>query len=343
MHMSDALLSPLTGIAMCALSTGMIAYSSGRIGKEELEKRAPLIGVMASFVFAAQMINFTIPGTGSSGHLGGGVLLAVLLGPYASFLAISSVILVQALFFADGGLLALGCNIFNMGFFPAFIAYPFIYRKIAGSSPDAGKESIAIMAASVFSLQAGAFSVVLESVASGVSSLPFSAFAAVMQSVHLAIGVVEGVATAGIVAFIRKASPRMLQFHPKPLPLREFPFKNALFCLSLITMLAAAGVISWFSSAKPDGLEWSIQKITGREAPDSKNGRFHTFFEKMQKKTVFLPGYDFDATESAEARMKTESSRAGGMLSAVAGGIITLLTVFLAGFLLRKFTGGKAG
>ncbi len=75
----------------------------------------PLMGVLGAFIFAAQMINFTIPGTGSSGHLGGGMILAILLGPHAAFLVMASVLTVQALFFADGGLLALGCNIWNLG------------------------------------------------------------------------------------------------------------------------------------------------------------------------------------------------------------------------------------
>jgi cobalt/nickel transport system permease protein len=73
------------------------------------------------------MINFTIPGTGSSGHLGGGMILAILLGPYAGFLTMASLLVVQSLFFADDGLMALGRNIFNLGFFPCFIAYPFIF------------------------------------------------------------------------------------------------------------------------------------------------------------------------------------------------------------------------
>ena len=92
------------------------------------------MGIMAAFIFAAQMINFTIPGTGSSGHLGGGMILAILLGPYAGILTMASVLAVQALFFADGGLMALGCNIFNLGFFPCFIAYPLIFKHFAGTS-----------------------------------------------------------------------------------------------------------------------------------------------------------------------------------------------------------------
>ena len=120
------------------------------------------MGVLGAFIFAAQMINFTIPATGSSGHLAGGMILAILLGPYAAFLTIASVITVQALFFADGGLLALGCNIINMGGFACFIAYPLIYKKIAGARPTKGRILLGALVASILALQMGAFGVVLE-------------------------------------------------------------------------------------------------------------------------------------------------------------------------------------
>lgn len=130
MHMADALISPVVGGTMWLGVAGLAAYSAQKVTKSLDEQKIPLMGVLGAFVFAAQMINFTIPGTGSSGHLGGGMLLAILLGPYAAFLTIASVLTIQALFFADGGLLALGCNIFNLGFFPCFIAYPLIYKQI---------------------------------------------------------------------------------------------------------------------------------------------------------------------------------------------------------------------
>src|SRR3954454_10905279 len=121
MHMADALLSPAVGGTMWAGTAASIAYCSNKVRNELDDRKVPLMGVLGAFLFAAQMINFSIPGTGSSGHLGGGILLAVLLGPHAGLLVISSVLFVQALFFADGGLLALGCNIFNMGVIPAFL------------------------------------------------------------------------------------------------------------------------------------------------------------------------------------------------------------------------------
>ena len=128
-------------------------------------------------------------------RFGGGLLLAILLGPHAAFLTIASVLVVQALFFADGGILALGCNIFNLGIFPAFIAYPFIYKKIAGDGRHTGRTIAGAVTAAVIGLQLGALAVVLETVLSGISSLPFGGFVLLMQPIHLAIGLGEGLLT----------------------------------------------------------------------------------------------------------------------------------------------------
>ena len=162
MHMADALISPAVGGTMWAATAGLTYYSARKLKEEMDDRKVPLMGVLGAFMFAAQMINFTIPATGSSGHLGGGMILAILLGPYAAFLTMASVLTVQALFFADGGLLALGCNIFNLGFFPCFIAYPLIYKKIVGERPTQGRILLGAMAAAILSLQMGACGVVLE-------------------------------------------------------------------------------------------------------------------------------------------------------------------------------------
>jgi len=114
--MADALISPAVGGTMWAVTAGAALYSAHKLQKEQDDKKVPLMGVMGAFIFAAQMINFSIPGTGSSGHLGGGLLLAIMLGPYAGFITMASILTIQALFFADGGLLALGCNVFNTNF-----------------------------------------------------------------------------------------------------------------------------------------------------------------------------------------------------------------------------------
>ena len=136
MHMADALLSQAVGGTMWAATAALIGYSAKKVQKTLDDQTIPLMGVLGAFIFAAQMINFTIPATGSSGHLGGGMILAILLGPYAAFLTMASVLTIQALFFADGGLLALGCNIFNLGFFPCFLVYPLIYQKNCRAQSD---------------------------------------------------------------------------------------------------------------------------------------------------------------------------------------------------------------
>ena len=262
MHMADALISPAVGGTMWAASAALIGYSAKKVREDADEQKIPLMGVVGAFIFAAQMINFSIPGTGSSGHIGGGLILAILLGPYAAFLTISSVLAVQALFFADGGLLALGCNIFNMGFFPAFLAYPFIYKPIAGSKPTKRSIITASIVAAVVALQAGAFSVVIETFSSGISELPFGKFMLFMQPIHLGIGIVEGLATAALVMFIWKARPEIINAAFKGGTFGKVSIKKVL--ITFIIMIAiTGGIFSWFASSHPDGLEWSIFKTSG--------------------------------------------------------------------------------
>ena len=169
MHMADALISPAVGGTMWAITTCLLAWCARKVKETRDDRLIPMMGVLGAFIFTAQMINFSIPVTGSSGHLGGGLILAILLGPYAAFLVIASVLTVQALFFADGGLLALGCNVFNLGFFPAFIACPLLYKLIAGSDRVGGRALTAALVAGLAGLQLGAFGVVLETRLSGIA------------------------------------------------------------------------------------------------------------------------------------------------------------------------------
>ncbi len=328
MHMADALLSPAVGGAMWAASAGAIAYCSAKVSKELDDRKVPLMGVLGAFLFAAQMINFTIPATGSSGHLGGGLLLTILLGPYAAFLTIASVLVVQALFFADGGLLALGCNIFNLGIFPAFIAYPLIYRPLAGRNPSSTKVAIASMAAAIAGLQLGAFSVVLETTISGISALPFTAFVAMMQPIHLGIGIVEGIVTAIIVGFVHKARPDIFTARDKG----KASIMKSIIPGFLVLALITGGFISWFASEHPDGLEWSIQKVTGKEAVEGSKDGIHAALSGIQGKLAFLPDYNFKKPEGEKGKV----SRLGTSLSGIAGALITLGLAVLVGFILRK-------
>lgn len=339
MHMADALISPAVGTTMWTVSAGMIAYCSTRVRAERNESKAPLMGVLGAFLFAAQMINFTIPATGSSGHIGGGLLLAILLGPHAAFLVIASVLVVQALFFADGGLLALGCNIFNLGFFPAFIAYPLIHRTIAGTRPSRSRLTVATITAAVAGLQMGALGVVLETVASGISSLPFSTFAEIMLPIHLAIGVVEGFVTATVIAFVTKARPDIIQNDSGTLPLGQRSLRPLLLAF-LAAALITGGVFSWFASTNPDGLEWSIARATGKEELQSPKTGFHSMLATFQKKSALLPDYSFSnlAAQPAKGQAARNEERLGASVSGIAGGLATLSLITLIGLLLRKRT-----
>ena len=176
MHMADALLSSAVAGGMYACSLVAAGYALRKVQRERNDKILPVMGVMGAFVFAVQMLNFTIPGTGSSGHLCGGMLLAAVVGPYAAFLTMISVLLIQCLLFADGGLLALGANIWNMAFYGCFVGGDVIWALAMRSGMTRTKIIIASVLGSVLSLQLGAFSVSVETLLSGITQLPFAAF-----------------------------------------------------------------------------------------------------------------------------------------------------------------------
>ncbi len=343
MHMADALISPAVGAVMWTASAGTIAYCSKKVREEMDDKIVPLMGVLGAFIFAAQMISFTIPATGSSGHLGGGLLLTILLGPYAAFLVTASVLTVQALFFADGGLLALGCNIFNLGFFPAFIAYPLIYKKIAGAEYSQTRIAFASIITAVAGLQMGAFGVVLETVASDISSLPFSTFIILMQPIHLVIGIVEGLATASVIAFVYKARPEILStsLHRIPVACSLRRIMLAFLAATIVT----GGIVSWFASEQPDGLEWTIEKITGKKDLEAAKDGMHGTLALLQGRFAFLPDYSFkkadlkpatSITHADTEKPKSEGNRLGTSASGITGGLLTLVIAGMIGFGLRK-------
>ena len=339
MHMADALISPAVGGTMWAATAGLTVYSARKLKQEMDDRKLPLMGVLGAFVFAAQMINFTIPATGSSGHLGGGMILAILLGPHAAFLTMASVLSVQALFFADGGLLALGCNIFNLGFFPCFVAYPLIYKKIVGARPTQGRILLGALAAAILSLQMGAFGVVLETLFSGISALPFATFLVLMQPIHLAIGIVEGLVTATVVAFVWKARPEILEIAPPAAKGAPRSFKPVILSLAALVVFTG-GFLSWFASTHPDGLEWAIKGVTGQEEVEGPKAGAHGVLAALQEKLAFLPDYDFKKPAGEPEAQKEESwpdVNPGRSLAGVLGAAITLLLVGAIGFGLKKY------
>lgn len=297
MHMADALIAPAVAGVMYACSTAVAAKSVKEVRLESNPKKIPVMGIMGAFVFATQMINFTIPGTGSSGHLCGGMLLAALLGPYAGFLSMIGVLLIQCLLFADGGLLALGCNVWNMAFYGCFIGSLLIWKPIMKNGVSKLKIIVASILGCVLTLQLGAFSVTLETLASGISSLPFSTFVITMQPIHLAIGFVEGLITAAVLCFVYDARPELLCSGDKKETKGRFSFKSTMITLALVSFFIA-GILSLFASSYPDGLEWSIEKITGSAEVESTNS-LHKSVAKVQDTTSLLPDYAFKDSESS--------------------------------------------
>ncbi|MGV8981414.1 energy-coupling factor ABC transporter permease [Clostridium sp.] len=340
MHMADALISPAVGGIMLAATVGVASYSIKKIQNDMDEKKIPLMGVMGAFIFAAQMINFSIPGTGSSGHLGGGMILAILLGPYAGFLTMASVLLIQALFFGDGGLLAYGCNVFNLGFYTCFIAYPLIYKWVTRKGVNPKRIFGASMFAAVIALQMGAFSVVLETVLSGKTELPFGTFILMMQPIHLAIGLVEGFETATIVTFIWKARPEIIEKAANLEAFGNVSIEGVLISI-LIAVVVVGGSLSWFASSNPDGLEWSMKKISGSANIKATDG-IHKTLLTIQSKTAVLPKYNFKTKigESkkelaAQAEKSGSTINAGKSVSGIVGGTLTLALTVFTGFIIN--------
>jgi cobalt/nickel transport system permease protein len=290
--MADALITPLVGGAMYIAAAKVGSDSIKEIRKQLDESRIPLMGVMGAFVFASQMINFTIPGTGSSGHLGGGMLLAAILGPHAGFLAMSAILMIQALFFADGGLLALGCNIINMGFYTCFIAYPLIYKKVLKKGYSTKGITIAALLSSIAGLQLGSLSVVVQTMLSNVIELPFAIFLLLMQSIHLVIGIVEGLITAAVINFVWKARPELIEGDAAEKHHEgNVSFKRILLML-VIAALLIGGILSWYASGNPDGLEWSLYNSSGQEELEQSNV-FYKKIAEIQDRFAILPDYSF--------------------------------------------------
>lgn len=319
--MADALLSPAVGGGFWAASTVALVIAVKKVRARFDEKLVPLMGVLGAFVFAAQMVNFTIPGTGSSGHIGGGMLLAVLLGSSPGLVVIASVLAIQALFFADGGLLALGANIWNLAVYPCVIAYPFIYRPLAGRSPSARRTTVASLAGVVCALQLGAFSVVVQTSLSGIADLPFRSFLLVMQPIHLAIGIIEGAVTAGILNYIRAIEPTAVD--------RQQTQRGgtARAKLLLVFAILAAFVIggAWLSSSNPDGLDWAVRKLRGGEALTASRDPVSKGLAELQDATAVFPGYSLPGPgDEGEGPGVVTSRKQSLTLSGLLGGLLVM-------------------
>ena len=297
MHMSDALVSPAVAAVAGTVSLTLLGTAILKTKRQQNENQTtqgerivPLMGVMGAFVFAAQMINFSIPGTGSSGHIVGGILLSAVLGPWAAFITLSSVLVIQCLVFADGGFMAMGCNILNMAAFSCLVAYPLIFKPIMRTDASTGRIFRASLTASVAGLELGALAVTVETGLSGIAALPMGRFLLFMLPIHLLIGIGEGLATAAVLCVVRKYRPELLADTRKRNGSGTAGRTKTLVGIAL-TALLIGGSFSWIASSAPDGLEWSVARTAGPDEPEA-TGPSHRTAASIRQATAIMPDYD---------------------------------------------------
>lgn len=298
--MSDALVSPPVFAVTGAVSLTLLGVAVWKVKHAKNDPRqtdahsehiVPLMGVMGAFVFAAQMINFSIPGTGSSGHLVGGILLSAILGPWAALLTLSSVLVIQCLAFADGGFMALGANILNMAALSCLVAYPLIFRPLVKQHSSPGRILAASLLASVVGLELGALAVTVETEASGITALPMGQFLLFMLPIHLFIGIGEGLATAAVIYVVQKYKPELLAGLGRSAVRGKRKIGKSLAAIALAALLVG-GSFSWIASSDPDGLEWSIEKTAGAAELEPAPDGLHRRAAAIQQTTAVMPDYN---------------------------------------------------
>lgn len=261
MHIPDGFLSVTVSLMLWALSIVFIFIALQRVNRDLGEREVPLMGVLAAAIFAGQMLNFTVAG-GTSGHLLGAALAAVLLGPWAAVLVMTSVVAVQALVFQDGGLLALGANLFNMAVIGPFVSF-FIFKLVTKAARGANWGIFAGgFAAAWFSIEAAALACALQLSLSGTS--PANLAVPAMGGIHALIGIGEGLITLGALSFVFAARPDLLK-HAQTQTGSSRPV-----WIGGLLITAALAALSPLASAHPDGLEWVAEQagfISAAEAP----------------------------------------------------------------------------
>jgi cobalt/nickel transport system permease protein len=305
MHIPDGFLSAGVSIALWLIAVAFIAVALRRVSAELGERQVPFMGVLAACIFAGQMLNFAVAG-GTSGHLVGAALATILLGPWAAIIIITCVVGVQALIFQDGGLLALGANIVNMGIIGAMVT-SFVYRTVRRL---AGNARWGMLLGGFLSgwiaVELSALAVALELALSGTA--PANVTIAAMGGVHALIGIGEGLITVGALSFITAARRDLLAQD-------SFAQKGTLgVWLGGLLIAVLLAVASPLASAHPDGLEWVAEQLG---------------FDERAQSAPFQIIPDYVVPGVANEQLAT-------ILSGVIGLLIVLGVALLVGYLRRK-------
>ena len=302
MHIPDGFLSAAVSILLWGISALVIAFALRRVNRDLGERQVPMLGVLAAAIFAGQMLNFTVAG-GTSGHLMGTALATILIGPWAAVLVMTTVVGVQALIFQDGGLLALGANIFNLAIVGAAVSY-FVFQTFTRL---AGGKRWSIFVSGFLAAWASIFiaslAVGLQLALSGTS--PANIAVPAMAAIHALIGVGEGLVTVGVLAFIQASRPDLVQSGR-----RRTVGGSAIWIAGLLLAIGLA-VLSPIASSRPDGLEW----VAGQQ------GFLNTAREPLYS---LLPDYLFPGVGSKAA-------------ATVIAGILGTLIVFGVAFALARY------
>jgi len=337
MHMANELLSVPVAAGTMAIAAGAIGLICRKFREAITSDRLTMMGILGAFVFAAQMVNFQLPAMpGTSGHMVGAVLLAIILGPHLGAIVISSVVIIQCLIFQDGGLLALGCNIINMALVPSYLGY-FLYRTVTAGPFSSIRTYIAAMLACMLAIEAGAILVPVEASLSGVLAVPFSTFLITMLGVHFLVGFIEGLITVAVLAYIQQVRPDLVvDTLPGKIRLSTKTVLTTLFVFAVIT---AAG-LSLIASGMPDGLEWSYAERP--DQPDfepivSNDNSKIAAVDDFQSRYSLLP--DYSVRTSTLGRIGPEQGhtwRGWTSFAGVFGSVLTMAFIWLTARLLRK-------
>lgn len=245
-HIPDGFLTNRIAVSLDVISAAGILYAARRTKVDLSGRMVPVMGVLAAFVFAAQMLNFPVLG-GTSGHLIGGALLAILLGPMAGFLTIATVVIAQALFLQDGGLVALGANVFNIGAVTCFSGYA-LYRLLGVEGAHGKRRVFAGFLAGWASLMVSSLFCALQLGLSG--AIPLRIGLSTMLGYHAVVGIIEGMLTAGVISFLLKVRPDLMKINEAG----RFGVADWVGALLFVAIPAAILALAG-SSSLPDPLE----------------------------------------------------------------------------------------
>jgi len=337
MHMANELLSVPVATGTLTIAAAGLGFISRKLRQIITTEKFALMGVLGAFIFAAQMVNIQLPAMpGTSGHMVGAVLLAIILGPHAAAIVISSVVIIQCLIFQDGGLLALGCNIINMALVPSYIGY-FLYKTITVGQPGIMRAYIATMLACLFAVEAGASLVPVESALSGVLAVPFFTFLLTMLGVHFLIGLIEGLITVAILGYLLQVRPDIIL---SPLPGKVRLSRKAVLLTLAVSAVVIGGGLSLLASGLPDGLEWSYANRPNQpdfKAAVSNNSPAVVAVDKFQSKYSPLPDYSLRSSALGKISEKGTNAPAGWTsFAGVTGAALTMTVVWLIAGILRK-------